>query len=174
MLCIGVAWHRTDKRKLIPLAVLALPGLYISLLASLFYYGVVHRAMTGAGQDTLEAIQSDVVWNPVRFDSRLLSVLISGKHGRFSWCRPISGFYAIPSPAPWKPVEISKYAVPQPYIVRTYTSTLTGVPLWWRWFLDACFVGGLAALALSLFWARQASRLVLPRNLAVAAVRTAL
>jgi hypothetical protein len=60
-----------------PLAAAASIGLVISSLGALFYYGSLHGAIGKAGQSTLEALQSDPVWNHYRFNARLLGIWVS-------------------------------------------------------------------------------------------------
>ena len=61
---------------------LATAGLVVSLLGALFYYGLASAAARIAGQSNLEWIQGDVVWNPIRFDLRLLRVILDGGRGK--------------------------------------------------------------------------------------------
>jgi len=105
-----------------PLAILAAAGLFVSGLGSLFYYGNLHVVAMTASEATLEGLQSDPAWNPVRFDFELAELWLEPRAEPVLW--PPSRHRWFPAPGesgikpPDKPVDIRPFASPQPYLLR--------------------------------------------------------
>jgi hypothetical protein len=127
LVCLAASRQQTPWRARAewPLLGFGALGAAISLLGVLFYYGAPHLAATGAGENTLEALQYDVIWNPVRFDAVLLSGWLSGKPARgiaMPW--PPSRHRWFPEPGQpmaeraARRVDLRPYARPQPYLFR--------------------------------------------------------
>src|SRR5262249_38322870 len=82
IVCLALVVRSTALRwkKVIPLLVLASWGLFVSFLGIFFEYHSLHvvgiTLMPGAF--TLEQIQNDVDWNPVRFHFKLLGLWMRG------------------------------------------------------------------------------------------------
>ncbi|HYP28650.1 MAG TPA: hypothetical protein VE262_18205 [Blastocatellia bacterium] len=106
-----------------PLAALALLGLFISFLGLAFHYGHVHKAALETGQSTLENLQTEPAWNPIRFNLMLLGV--RARAGKVApdqpsnWPPEPHWWYGRPAEAPeQKAVDLRKFANPQPLVLR--------------------------------------------------------
>lgn len=125
VLCIAAAHaHRPFRWKhQIAVALTAFFGVVVSFFGSFFYYGQLHAAQTATEQPILEALQTDPVWNHIRFNERLMRVwLASDESGerRTWWRAEHKWFFHAPAGAePWKGVDLARYAVPQSSLVRT-------------------------------------------------------
>jgi len=127
VLCLGAGWVRGLR----PLIVLpAGVGCIFAMLGSFFYYGNLNFAMTEAGQDTLENLQGDIVWNHIRFDGRLFWIWATRPTPPVLHTPAHQWFYYAPPAAGWKTIEISKYAVPQSLAIRSWSERLSGDALW--------------------------------------------
>ena len=124
LLCIGIArpgfrWARDAF-----LLALAAIGAIVSFLGSLYSYGVWHLAATRASQNTLEWLQGDAVWNPIRFNARLFDTWIhGGANAPPSLWTPnhIWMYYPAPADMPaWKtpgsPPAIGAAVFPDPFL----------------------------------------------------------
>lgn len=124
VLCIAAAHagKRFRVRHELALVLAAWFGIVVSFFGSFFYYGRLHGAQTATGQPILEALQTDPVWNHIRFNERLFRVwLASDEAGprRTWWVAKHKWFFKPPADAePWKGVDLSKEAVPQSVLVR--------------------------------------------------------
>jgi len=128
IICFALTRKSTQFRLRRELPLLALVGLgtIISLLGSLFYYGSLHIAAIQTSQNTIEALQYDIRWNHLRFNLKLLQVWL---HTRTTpagisevWPPPQHWWFKRPPDAlPPKSVNLDKFAVPQPTLIRTWT-----------------------------------------------------
>jgi hypothetical protein len=98
--------------------------------------------MTDAEQDTLENFQGDIVWNQIRFDGRLFWVWATQTKQPNLYTPAHQWYYAVPSSAAWKPIDLSKYAIPQPVLIRSWSERLSGAASWyWRFAFLSLFLG---------------------------------
>ena len=136
VLCLGLIRPRFRARIWAPVAALALAGFCVAFLGAFFTYGSLQGAATLTGQDTLEAYQGDVVWNHIRFNARLLSIWMKNGGSQPSvWVPEHHWFYAVPpGAAPWKPVDLAPFAIPQSITMREWNLP-KGVPHSALWYL---------------------------------------
>ena len=137
LLCIGVVWPRFVWKQQIPLLALAGAGIAVSFLGAFFYYGSRDKALYDAGQNTMEWLIGDPVWNEVTFTAREFRLWLNN-------CPPTSWtpthvwvWEAPPGSAPWKAIDLQKYCKPQSYMLREWNSQLSGTRLI---FLRICVV----------------------------------
>jgi hypothetical protein len=133
----------------------------VSLLGVLFVYGGPYDAAKAAGQNTLEAIQGDVVWNPIRFALRLLVVALHPARPHVWVASHYWWFAKPPGSAPEPEIDLSKYAHFQSAVVAA------GQPPGVRVLLAVCGLGGLLLVGLALREVRRggvsrAARLAFP------------
>ena len=119
-LCIGAAWPRFSLRRDIPLLVLTTMGVAIAFLGAFFYYGTRPGLMEMAGENTMEAITADPLWNEVPLAARLFGVWWKGGDQPVPWTPTPLWAWTRP---PWVPAEKSiddlrKYAEPQSVMLR--------------------------------------------------------
>jgi hypothetical protein len=120
MLCYGATRNRLRMRNEIPLIALSAAGLVVAVLGWSFTYGSLHRATVQASQNTLENLQSDLVWNHVRFNGRLMA-LWWDKRKSGQWTPAHRWFFSRPPDAPqWKTLDLRPMAIPQPFLVRAW------------------------------------------------------
>ena len=127
----------------------------VSLLGVLFVYGGPYDAAKAAGQNTLEAIQGDVVWNPIQFALRVLGAALhpAGSH---VWVASHYWWFARPAgSAPEPVIDLAKYAHFQSMLLAG------GTPPGVRLALSACGIGGAVLVALAIRETRKESE-VLP------------
>ena len=63
---IGAAWPAFDWKRHLPIAALGAIGVPVAFLGAFFYYGNLVAAGAAAGQNTMEWMTGDHVWNPIR------------------------------------------------------------------------------------------------------------
>jgi hypothetical protein len=126
MLCLGAGWVQRPSWLIVPAGV----GLIFALLGGFFYYGSLQLAMTEAGQDTLENFQGDIVWNHIRFDGRLFWIWATRQTPPVLYVPAHQWYYDVPPSAGWKTIDLSKYAVPQSPMIRSWFERLSGAALW--------------------------------------------
>ena len=77
---------------------------------------------TSATTPTLETLQSDMTWNHVRFNGRLLRVWLRSSRGAaYPQYLPAGWFWSfrrLEQPPDWKRVDLTPYAHPQPLLLR--------------------------------------------------------
>jgi hypothetical protein len=110
-------------RREAPLLGLALLGLVVSFLGSFFAYTHLHSAAMRSGQSTLEALQSDLRWNHVRFNLKLLQIRMRARWSSESepqpWPPAPHWWFERPADAPpEKTVDLREMAVPQPILAQ--------------------------------------------------------
>ncbi len=153
LLCLAVPGGdaaRVARRLLAGCA--AMLGGAVSLLGVLFVYGGPYDAARIAGQNTLEAIQGDVVWNPIRFALRILGTALhpAGSH---LWVAAHYWWFVRPAGAPPEAViDLAKYAHFQSVLLAD--ATPPGV----RAALSACAIGGAILIARAIRETRKESR----------------
>jgi hypothetical protein len=129
LVVLGAARPRFEWRREAPLLVLAAMGLVVSFLGSMFYYGQVHFATMREGQNTLEWLAGDSVWNPVQFHARMLEAWWKGRP--VLW-RPVHYWmYELPAgmPPP-KLIDFHAYSDPQPLVLKMSPLPKVGVRLY--------------------------------------------
>lgn len=117
LVCIGAAWPSLQWRVHTPLAVLAVVGVAISFLGAFFYYGGRGTATDDAGQNTMEWLTSDNVWNEAAFDARLFQVWWHGGSDPVPWTPTHLWVWTPPKNAPpWRTIDLRKYADSQSFL----------------------------------------------------------
>jgi hypothetical protein len=153
MVCIGAAYPRLERNRAAALAALAAVGVFVSFLGAFYWYGTLHVTSIKAGNNTLEWLNGDPVWNPVRFNWRLFRVWLQGGSGPVLW-NPGHHWMAAPAPASFPPVklvELRELCRPYPFLVRFWGVTKSGPGLWiFRMYFVALLMGvvGLAMATL--------------------------
>jgi hypothetical protein len=120
MLCIGAACTQSNWRAVLSLVLLAVIGACISFLGAFYYYGQRDFAAAKAGQNTLEWLTGDAVWNPIGFHARLLRVWLSDNGSTPVLWTPKHIWVWTPPPdaQPWKSIDLREYCQPQSFLVR--------------------------------------------------------
>jgi len=106
-----------------PALVLAVAiGLAVSFLGVAFYYGTLMAVATTATTPTLETLQSDMTWNHVRFNGRLLRVWLRARRGAdYPQYLPTGwywSFHRLKQPPDWKRVDLTPFAHPLPLLLQ--------------------------------------------------------
>jgi len=128
ILCIGAAWPRLTLRVATPLTVLAIVGVVISFLGAFYYYGVRDVAMAEAGQNTVEAITGDSLWNNVTFNARLFKIWLSDGNSPVIWTPNHIWIWSPPPGAPqWRSINLRDYCPPQSFMLRFWRVPKQGV-----------------------------------------------
>src|SRR5262249_5349014 len=110
LLCIGAAWPRLNWRTYVPVAALGALGVAISLLGAFYYYRSRGSAMYAGGQNTMEWIAGDSVWNEVAFDARAFNVWVEGCTEASPWTpKHIWVWELPPGTPPWKTIDMRTY-----------------------------------------------------------------
>jgi hypothetical protein len=149
LVVIGAARPRFEWRREAPLLALAAIGLAVSFLGSMFYYGQLHFATIKAGENTLEWMAGDSVWNPVQFHARMLKAWWTGRP--LLWT-PVHYWMYEPPPGmpPPKPIDMHAYSDPQPLVLKMLPAPKAGVRLYG--FALLCGLAMLGPLLLGLTW----------------------
>jgi multisubunit Na+/H+ antiporter MnhB subunit len=114
LLCIGAAWPKFRWRVHLPLTALVCLGVVISFLGAFFPYGTRGAATDKAGQNTMEWLTGDNVWNEIVFDARLFQVWWHGGTDAVPWTPTHLWVWTPPKDAPtWKTVDLRELAEPQ-------------------------------------------------------------
>ena len=87
--------------------------------------------MKEAGQNTLEWITGDSVWNEVYFDAKLFRVwLLEPGNAPVVWTPSHIWVWAPPAdPQPWRSINLRDYCQPQSFMVRFWHVPKNGVVL---------------------------------------------
>src|ERR1700733_2940177 len=123
VVCLGAARGHLEFNWRKQLALLALMawGFGVSALGALFYYHTLHVVAMRAQPLTLEDLQHQVEWNPIRFDIQLLRLWIDnrvlGKHVDQPW-PPHGHDWVMHKPDLNTPVNLGPTAVPQGVIFQ--------------------------------------------------------
>ncbi|HUF17393.1 MAG TPA: hypothetical protein VMS12_05040 [Thermoanaerobaculia bacterium] len=146
VLCLGAArWNRPfGLRSEIPLVTSLVVGFMVSFLGAFFSYGALQYVASQTRQATLERFQSDLVWNHVRFNARLLNVwLTSGEATEARWT-PVHHPWDFSGGAPRDPsisVNLRDVMEPQATLVRDW-GTRPGETGFGRWLFSLlCLLG---------------------------------
>jgi hypothetical protein len=128
IVCLAAAVRPAAFRlkKAVPLLVLASWGLFVSFLGIFFEYHSLHVvAITLMGRTlTLEQLQHDSEWNPIRFDTRLLGLWMRGgprapDSAAIHWPPDTHVWSGGPAVRPEvSQLDIRPWAVPQPFLFR--------------------------------------------------------
>jgi hypothetical protein len=150
ILCIGAAWPRFHwRREGGPLLALALLGLVISFLGAFYYYAMLDFAMKDAGQNTLEWITGDNVWNHIEFNARLFGIWFHGGTAPVMWTPAHIWIWTPPADAqPWKSIDLRQFCQPQSFMLRFWHVPKNGTVL----VIFLLYVGSLAVGLLLLAW----------------------
>lgn len=129
LLLLLVAAHpkpnRVFRTALLPAA--AALGLCTSFLGLMFPYGCLSNAANKTGQNTLEAYQGDITLNHLRFNAALLAAWWK-PHQPQMWGSDRQWFFDKPSDAPApKWVDLRDYAIPQPILIRHWSTPKPGI-----------------------------------------------
>ena len=124
VLCLAASKRdRPVRLRLEPALVLAVAiGLAVSFLGVAFYYGTLMAVATTATTPTLETLQTDMTWNHVRFNGRLLRVWLRSRQGAaYPQYLPAGWFWSfrrLEHAPDWKRVELTPFAHPQPLLLQ--------------------------------------------------------
>jgi hypothetical protein len=130
LVVIGAAWPRFEWRKHIPLLVLGGIGVAVSFLGAFYFYGWRADAAEASGQNTLEWLISDPVWNEVVFEARVFNVWIKGGTEPVYWTPWHVWAWAPPKDAPaWKTVNLRNFSKPQSLLLDRWNDKLSGSDL---------------------------------------------
>ncbi len=156
ILCLAAA-RSTVKftlRHELPLLASLVLGFAVSLLGSLFAYGVMANAAIRSSQATLDEFQYDPKWNHIRFNWELTRVWVRGNLGSSSQLEPWPphrGCYTQPvGLTQEKQVDLREFSQPQPILAQGWRPTMLTSPRVYLFLRGFC----LLCLALSLaIWA---------------------
>ena len=127
LLCIGAAWPRFRWRRQLPLVALALVGLVVSFLGAFYYYAVLPYSMTLAGQNTLEWITGDGVWNNIEFNARLFRTWLHGGTAPVLWTPEHIWVWTPPPDAPpMGSLDLRQLCEPQSFMLRFWNFPKSG------------------------------------------------
>ena len=126
MIVIGAACPRFHWRH-VSLLVLAVIGLSISFLGAFYYYPSRPWAAFMAGQNTMEWLVGDTVWNEVEFDARLFRVWLKDGNEPVLWTPShIWVWMKPPETQPWKTINLRDLADPQSFLLSHWKKPLDG------------------------------------------------
>jgi hypothetical protein len=143
ILCLGLTVRRFEPAHKAALATTAVLGLWISLLGSFCYYGTLHGVATATEQATLEAFQTDPVWNHIEFNARLFTIWWSRPAEAAMWTPKHKWWFTRPANAPeWKSFDLRLVAQPQSLLLGGWGQPKAGkVLVMWMGYL-LCLIGG--------------------------------
>jgi hypothetical protein len=148
LVCIGAAWPRLEWRAHVPLAALAIVGVVISFLGAFYYYGSRSAAMFEGGQNTMEWIAGDSVWNEVTFDARAFNVWMDGCSASYPWTPKHVWVWELPpGTTPWKTIDLRNYCKPQSFLLQHWNEPLEGTLRSVRRMYLFCLIAGPILLA---------------------------
>lgn len=135
VICLGVTQLNTSdswQRRLALPAAAAL-GLLVTLPGVVIAYTQLHQAATRSGRATLAALQYDPAFNHVRFNYQLLRIWATTKDSVASqpilWPPPPAWWFEKPTDAaPERSVDLREWAIPQPALLRQWTSAMSIAP----------------------------------------------
>jgi hypothetical protein len=137
-------------RREVALAALSLWGLLISILGNLFPYNTLQRVALASSPSTIEQLQYDARWNPIRFNLNLLKQRLLSNNDTY-W-PPVDHPNPPLSPQPSTevhPVSLAPYTTLQPYLLASWRHW-RGAPDLLLWLLcSAALLIGPALLVLS-------------------------
>jgi hypothetical protein len=149
ILCIGGAWPCFHWRREGLLVALALLGLIISFLGAFYYYALLDFAMKDVGQNTLEWITGDNVWNHIEFNARLFRTWLHGGTAPVMWTPTHIWVWTRPADAPqWKSIDLRQFYQPQSFMLRFWHVPKNGTVL----VIFLLYVGALVAGLVLLTW----------------------
>ena len=149
VLCIGAAWPSFKWRRHVWLVALAAVGVPISFLGAFYYYGMQEFAMKNAGQNTLEWITGDSVWNHIEFNARLFRVWLHGGTAPVMWTPAHIWIWTPPADAqPWKSIDLRQFCQPQSFMLRFWHVPKNGIVM----AIFLLYLGSLVVGLLLLVW----------------------
>jgi len=126
LLCIGAAWARFNWKRDAFLVGLSAIGLVIAFLGAFYYYGALHSLAFDTGQNTMEWITGDPVWNEVVLSGRLFNVWWENSPTPVNWTAQHTWAWDKPPGAPvWQSVDLRKYALPQSFLIQNWHTALS-------------------------------------------------
>jgi hypothetical protein len=147
VVCVALSREsiRFRLRKELPLIALTLWGFAVSFLGAFYFYGVVFSAATKSGVATIETLQHDPNWNPIRFDLLLLQTWLRGGSTPVYWTPTRHWWWQEPMEAvPFKTINLRDYTLPQPSLVRGWSQPKLGSYRYvWLSYLLCLFAGPL-------------------------------
>jgi hypothetical protein len=127
LLLIGIAWPRFEWKSQAPMLILAAVGLAISFLGAFYYYGQRLTAVYDGGQNTMEWLVGDPVWNEIHFNAGEFRLWLKGCPPT-RWTPAHNWVRESPAgPPPWKAIELRDYCQPQALLLREWHSHLDGM-----------------------------------------------
>ena len=143
LLLIGAAWPRFEWRKHVVLLLLGSIGVAVSFLGAFFYYGGRANAAEAAGQNTLEWLAGDGMWNEVLFDARLFRVWMHGRTEPVFWTPVHVWAWTPPKDAmTWKSVNLQNYTEPQSFLLNRWNLKLDATELMIFWICGISIIVG--------------------------------
>jgi hypothetical protein len=137
-------------RRELALAAFCLWGLLISILGNLFSYQTLHWVAQVTSPSTIEQLQYDARWNPIRFNLNLVRQRLLPNRDIY-WPpidHPVPPLSSLPS-TETHPVSLTQYTALQPYLFASWRHW-HGTPDLLLWLLcSAALIIGPALLALS-------------------------
>lgn len=129
-LCIGAAWPRFHWLRHAPVVLLSIIGVVISFLGAFYYYGILDFAMKESGQNTMEWINGDPVWNDIMFNARLFALWMEGGDAPVVWTPAHLWVWEPPAgAAPWGTVNLRPYSNPQAALLNLWKGPIDGPSL---------------------------------------------
>jgi hypothetical protein len=132
-----------------PIVISLVFGLVVSFLGAFFSYGALQHVASQTRQATLETFQSDLVWNHVRFNARLLGAwLTAGDDADVVWTPTHHpwDFTGRSREAPPLSVNLREVMTPHSILVRNWGGRPDGEGFL-RWIVSLiCLAGGPLAL----------------------------
>ncbi len=126
LIIIGAACPRFHWRHA-SLLVLAAIGLSISFLGAFYYYPSHNWAAFMTGQNTIEWLVGDTVWNEVEFNARLFRVWLKGGNEPVLWTPAhIWAWMPPPDAQPWKTINLRDLSDPQSFLLSHWNKPLDG------------------------------------------------
>src|SRR5262249_16700211 len=148
LVVLGAAYPFFQWRRGIAIPGLAGIGAMAAFLGAFFYYGQVHFATMKAGQNTLEWLAGDSVWNPVEFNARLFQTWLRGNAAPAPWTPKHVWMYEPPPESPpVKTIDLREFSEPQAMLVKLWDVPKVGRDLRLFLFYLLAFPAGVALAA---------------------------
>ncbi len=127
ILCIGAAWPKFEWRRHFSIVILSLAGIIISFLGAFYYYGIQDFAMLRAGQNTMEWINGDPLWNDMLLHARLFDSWMREPKGPDNWTPSHLWVWEAPKGAlPWAAIDLREFNQPQSALLGLWDREKSG------------------------------------------------